>query len=65
VPQAVECLLLMWKLGVQIPIKKKYPKTESYQKKKKKKQDKNGILIKERKKFIFCWYWGLYLIHVW
>jgi hypothetical protein len=45
----------MWKPGVQIPIQKKYPKAESYQK-----TGEKWNINKGKKKIIFCWYWGLY-----
>jgi hypothetical protein len=58
VPQEVECLLLKWKPGVQIPIpkKKKNPEAESYQK-----TGEKCNIDKGKKKIIFRLYWGLYL----
>jgi hypothetical protein len=50
VPQAVECLLLKWKPGVQIPIQKIYIQKQNHTKK----QGKNGILIKEIKNLFFA-----------
>jgi hypothetical protein len=54
VPQAVECLLLNWKPGVQISIQ-----TNIYIQMYQKTEEKWNI-EKGKKKIIFCWYWGLY-----